>query len=322
MRCPKCHYISFGSTMRCRNCGYEFSLSQEPKPVDLPIQDATAPIGPMGDLQLSDRPGAPSPLGARGADAAPPLTRLDLPLFSDKSPVDDAPLISSAGAPRPPLSVRRTPPAIPKPRVEKVVPARHVQEALAPAIEPDDDAAAVEEEALERQRELRRLSQALKAARDARDTPAEEPVIVAPIGRRFAAGVIDVLILASIDGAILYATLQAVGLTFADVRQLPPIPLAIFLLLLDGGYLAAFTAAGGQTIGKMAAGVRVVSAPPMADGETTRIVGPVPLGAAVLRAAAYLASLLPAGLGFAAILLDRDGRALHDRLSDTRVVRA
>ena len=45
-------------------------------------------------------------------------------------------------------------------------------------------------------------------------------------------------------------------------------------------------------------------------------------GAAVLRATAYLASLLPAGLGFAAILLDKDRRALHDRLAETRVVRA
>jgi hypothetical protein len=48
----------------------------------------------------------------------------------------------------------------------------------------------------------------------------------------------------------------------------------------------------------------------------------VTVGAAVLRATAYLISLLPAGLGFAAILFDSDGRALHDRLAETRVVRA
>ena len=29
MRCPKCHYISFGSADRCRNCGYEFLLAVE-----------------------------------------------------------------------------------------------------------------------------------------------------------------------------------------------------------------------------------------------------------------------------------------------------
>ena len=46
------------------------------------------------------------------------------------------------------------------------------------------------------------------------------------------------------------------------------------------------------------------------------------MGASVLRASAYLASLLPVGLGFAAILFDSDGRALHDRLAETRVVKA
>ena len=49
---------------------------------------------------------------------------------------------------------------------------------------------------------------------------------------------------------------------------------------------------------------------------------PVTLGTAVLRAAAYLVSLAPAGLGFAPLLFAADGRALHDRLANTRVVRA
>ena len=39
-------------------------------------------------------------------------------------------------------------------------------------------------------------------------------------------------------------------------------------------------------------------------------------GAAVLRATASLVSMLPAGLGFAAILFDSDRRALHDRLAE------
>ena len=34
--------------------------------------------------------------------------------------------------------------------------------------------------------------------------------------------------------------------------MLPPVPLGAFFLLVNGGYLASFTAAGGQTIGKMA----------------------------------------------------------------------
>jgi uncharacterized RDD family membrane protein YckC len=80
--------------------------------------------------------------------------------------------------------------------------------------------------------------------------------------------------------------------------------------------MAAFTAAGGQSLGKMIAGIKVVT---MDDsGSSDR----VPLGQAVLRAAGYLVSALPAGLGFLPALVGPERRAVHDRLAHTRVVRA
>jgi uncharacterized RDD family membrane protein YckC len=84
--------------------------------------------------------------------------------------------------------------------------------------------------------------------------------------------------------------------------------------LIAGGYFTLFTAAGGQTIGKMAAGIRVV---PM-DEDSAR----VPLGQSVLRAVAYAISVLPIGLGLVPALTGADRRTFHDRLADTRVVRA
>ena len=128
--------------------------------------------------------------------------------------------------------------------------------------------------------------------------------------------------LGTIDGAIVYLTLRILDLPLADVWSLPAVPLGVFLLLLNGGYLAVFTAAGGQTIGKMLTRIKVVAEPSVEDVEAGRTGLRVTLGAAVLRATAYLVSLLPAGLGFAAILFDSDGRALHDRLAETRVVKA
>jgi uncharacterized RDD family membrane protein YckC len=65
----------------------------------------------------------------------------------------------------------------------------------------------------------------------------------------------------------------------------------------------------------MAAGIRVVPQQPDAGMR-------VPFSTAVVRAVAYAISLLPAGLGFVPILFSPDGRALHDRLSDTRVIKA
>ena len=94
--------------------------------------------------------------------------------------------------------------------------------------------------------------------------------------------------------------------------MLPLVPLAAFLSLLNGGYLALFTGAGGQTLGQMAAGVRVV-------GDTVSRVSP---GQAAGRTLLLAASLLPAGLGLVSVLVDRGRRGLHDRLSGTRVVRA
>ncbi len=157
--------------------------------------------------------------------------------------------------------------------------------------------------------------------RDPLPAPVREPEPVemtttAPVFRRLVAGVIDLAILSAINAAVLYFTVRVLGLQIENVWVLPKIPLAAFLLLLNGGYFVLFTAAGGQTIGKMIAGIRVVMH--TGDARATRVA----FGAAVVRAAAYFVSLLPAGLGFVPILISPDGRTVHDRLADTRVVRA
>jgi uncharacterized RDD family membrane protein YckC len=300
MRCPKCHYISFGSVDRCRNCGYELSLAPEAKPIDLPIQDAAATDGPLADFPLTEptpiaqRPAVPArnegvAAAATVAKRAPSPSRFELPLFGDRTATnDDAPLVSAPAVPRPPLSVRRSQPPIAKAR-------------------PDD--------AIREPRYVATESQTDDASRAESDTDA---LNTAPIVRRLIAGIVDVLTLASLDAGILYFTLRVLELKPVDVLLLPPIPLGVFLLLLNGGYLAAFTAAGGQTIGKMLTGIRVVPDPVTSSAAYARVT----FGSAVLRAAAYLVSLAPAGLGFAPILFTTGGRALHDRLANTRVVRA
>jgi uncharacterized RDD family membrane protein YckC len=80
--------------------------------------------------------------------------------------------------------------------------------------------------------------------------------------------------------------------------------------------MTIFVAAGGQTIGKMAAGIRVVPGDPAAPLSER-----VTFGHAVLRAAAFFLSLLPLGLGLVPAFFG-DRRGVHDRLADTRVVRA
>ena len=100
--------------------------------------------------------------------------------------------------------------------------------------------------------------------------------------------IIDLLILAVIDVAVIYFTMQICGLGVEDLAMLPKGPLLAFLLVQNGGYLVAFTA-GGQTLGKMAAGIRVV--PAASDA-------PLDLGRAFLRTLMWGVLAVPAGLGF------------------------
>ncbi|HSC27303.1 MAG TPA: RDD family protein [Vicinamibacterales bacterium] len=233
-------------------------------------------------------------------------SRLDLPLFAGGAAPEDAPLITPPAAPRAPLSVRKTSPAHPR--------ARAVPEEL---FEQNQVSARTRRPPAGRPHEL--------FPSETPDEPEHAPAITpestggprpAPPALRLAAGLIDLLIMGSIDLTVVYLTLRFSGLTSADLAILPKIPLGAFLALLNGGYLVLFTVASGQTIGKMLSGVRVMSLPP--GGAPAR----VSFGTAIVRAAAYLASLLPAGLGLLPILLSPDRRALHDRLAGTCVVKA
>ena len=286
MKCPKCHYISFESSERCRNCGYEFSLAVGAEGFDLPIQTGQEAIGPLSDFALGrDEPSSATVVSASLPQPRPITSSFDLPLFKERRRDEEGPRVTPAAAPRAPLAVRRPSPA---PRGAN----------RTTADEPVLD--------LEAPTPFERL-----AARLA-DGPA--PPLAASVGPRFLAALVDAVILGSIGLAVLYLTLKVCGLQFAHVAVIPPVPFSAFLLLVAVGYLTLFTAAGGQTIGKMAAGIKVVST----DVHHLR----VPLGHSVLRAAAYLASALPAGLGFLPAVLGADRRAIHDRLADTRVVKA
>ena len=116
--------------------------------------------------------------------------------------------------------------------------------------------------------------------------------------------------LAGIDVAVLYFTLRMAGLSMDEWSALPPMPLIAFLLLIKVSYFCAFTAVGGQTIGKMAARIRVVSA----DDR------PVDATLAMRRTLAGLLSAVLLGLGFVPALFGADRRALHDRVARTRVI--
>jgi uncharacterized RDD family membrane protein YckC len=129
-------------------------------------------------------------------------------------------------------------------------------------------------------------------------------------GDRLAAAALDLVILGGVDVAVVYLTLRMAELTMNDWLLLPLGPLAAFLVLLKAAYFCAFTAIGGQTIGKMALGLRVV----------TEAGAPLDGACAVRRTLAGAVSAAALGLGFIPALVGPERRALHDRLTNTRVV--
>ena len=269
---------------------------------DLPLTPPAPPEAPPAVQTFADTPveisAVPKPvapfLSAMSVRPSAPSGDRVLPLFK-RAQEDDEPLIKMPAAPRPPLAVRKTPDlprlrAVPRPVSRSVPP---------PALQ-------FPEETAER----------MQPAAESKRASVEPFVPVAPVVEpsraiaRIAAALIDAVILFGIDVAVVYFTVRMAGLSMHEWTSLPVAPMATFLGLLTLSYVGAFTAVGGQTIGKMALGTCVVD-------ENGRPVDP---DRALRRTSATLLSFVLFGLGFVPALFG-DHRALHDRLAGTRVVR-
>jgi uncharacterized RDD family membrane protein YckC len=296
MKCPKCDYLGFETGDRCKNCGYDFSLLASPatEPPDLNLKQPAHDDVPIGDLWLDNGDAAPN--APPTSNAPPPIE--SFPLFPPAGE-DFEPLIKTPSEPRPPLSVRRAP-ELSRSRNASRLP-RAIETGL--TLEFAESAPATETPSAIRSEAVVVHPSSLAAGAPSYDT-------VASLGSRTVAAVIDHAILFGIDVVVFYSTLRMTALTVDEWRALPLLPFAAFLVLLKLSYFAAFTAMGGQTIGKMAAGIRVVA-------DDQQILDPARAIKRTLTGAVSLASL---GLGLIPALVGPDRRALHDRVAHTHVV--
>ena len=355
MRCPKCHYLSFEPEARCRNCGHSLEFEDaDPtgpaaaieQPVDLSLQPpapheparlrdagAVTPVvsdrggGPFDDMGAATPPAAippDSPRLHRPAPVPPPAARrkeapprtvatpqtTELPLFMKGLSVPetdndllDAPLVKLPAEPRTPLAVRMS---APDSIAGRARPTHH---------EPPRKLGTLDRDLLDDLQRLERFEQrhstgaAVADPHGAADDDLPEPVT------RLTAAAIDAALLAVVLAGVLWVTLRWCDLPLAAATILPVLPTSAFLALIVVGYLLLFTAAGGQTIGKMLMHLRVVND---ADGGVGDAVS---VGQAFYRACAAVPSVIVLGAGFLPGLVG-ERRAVHDRLAGTRVVRA
>jgi uncharacterized RDD family membrane protein YckC len=319
MKCPKCHYLGFDTGDRCRNCGYDFSLLAVPTPdsrsdvapeadaaspdAEMPLHELPVDLDRLGDVPIDQLalagpalPGQALPgqaLSAGNGDAVTTRRAGALPLFLDTA--DDRPLITFPAAPRAPLSVRKTTDG---PRVK---PASLSRRRLTLDDDPQlelSDATALAETVRERPRAVHHAPAASSVVEPC--TP----------GARIGAAMLDLAMLLAIDLLVLYFTLRMAALPFGEWQALPLVPFAAFLLLIKVAYYWAFTAIGGQTIGKMAMRIRVIADEGVALDPTT----------ALRRTVLAVASVLTLGAAFLPALVRRDRRAVHDQIAHTRVV--
>lgn len=136
--------------------------------------------------------------------------------------------------------------------------------------------------------------------------PPERP---ARLGERARAAALDAALLGALALLIVFGASRAARVSLPELVSAWPHLLG-YLLLMGLAYAAYFTGMTGQTLGKIAVGIRVVDhagRPPGAVRALVRAAVGVAGGAALLA-------------GFLPILVDPARRAFHDRLLRTRVI--
>lgn len=126
---------------------------------------------------------------------------------------------------------------------------------------------------------------------------------------RTLSGLIDLIIVVLCTAAFIIAADSFSGIVVLD--RMSVVEYAVLFLMIFFLYSIFFLAASGQTIGMMITDLRVIG---MADNRPS-------ISQLFARCFAYLLSVIVLGVGLFWSFFDRKSRCLHDRLSDTSVIR-
>ncbi len=291
MKCPKCHYLSFEPSPRCRNCGFDLGIADVEMAIR-PAEEPGVPGTPAADLELQPKRRtaprrAPKTIGlihpARDAEApgtsAPVFEEVPLRIELDP-PAAAVPQFASTAAPQFPSS--RTSP-VPQPQTPGELPLfvkgllsgpsrppLSVRRAAPELVRPKPPASVptpprppgpFDADLME---DLRRMEteEKIRPRVEAREPRPVEAVHAGEVGRmtRLAALGADWAILAALSTVILWASLRVADARVQDLTIQAIVPLGAFLILVGITYFVMFTLGNGQTPGKMALHIRVIDA--------------------------------------------------------------
>ena len=322
MHCPRCKREGPDGAAFCGGCGAPLALRDEPAPrpleVTLPL-DRRRPGGrepPDAEAPAADdppwaAPTPPAPAAPRGpvgsAFAASPPARGEPP----GSPRTPAAVAAALGKPLAPPPLPRRPPIADASGWD-------LGRTLA---DPDAEPGALGLAAGAAEVGLAPPVRAASLVPEPEVGVLEVHLRRAEPWRRVLAWAIDLVPLALIAGAIVRPVLGGVSLPAGGVDGLLDlvarerallVPLAAFLALLALVYGALSHTLMGATLGKWVAGLRVVGR----DGRRPR------WKRSAIRSVLSAVSLAALGMGCLLALFTRSGRALHDLVAGTYVVRA
>jgi uncharacterized RDD family membrane protein YckC len=130
---------------------------------------------------------------------------------------------------------------------------------------------------------------------------------------RFGAKLIDGIILYVVNAVLGFTVMLVVGSWKNPSTVIAATILSnVLSLVINLAYVTYFLGKFGATPGKMACGLKVIRP----DGEK------ITYGRACGRFFAEMLSAMTLGIGYIMVAFDEEKRALHDRICDTRVIKA
>jgi uncharacterized RDD family membrane protein YckC len=311
MNCPSCGEAVASGRERCPGCGAvvqppaEGALAPAPSPSDF----KTEPLRQIPALQKKDKPTWKDEVRERVRRRRRRRHPEDeaLPLFDDP-----APKASDARVEEPPPAEAADTAA-----AESMVDDDLPLNPAAPPGEAQPEAAARAPRTIDLGPEEEEADGDIPEAEDepwslggegsAAAPPVERP---AHLGERFRAGALDAAFLGILAGVVVYFASRRAGVPLAGLKPVWGYLLG-YLGFLGLFYATYFTGATGQTLGKLATGLRVAD----------RQGAPPTYSRALMRAALGALGIAVGLAGLAPMLFDPARRAFHDRVFRTRVIR-